>query len=341
MRDHDVGSCRLCQKVPAEIFRRHWKHEPKAGYWHIIADGPDLMARLPRSAHFLTILAYRPGQDGSPAQYTGPLYFEFDAAHAADALNDLRRCMQLLDVELGCPLEAIHAWHSGGRGYHVTIPALVIGAEAGHPLLPRIYAAMIRRLFPTEIAQTTDLSVYNGGRGRMWRLPNRRRSENVHYKVPLAMREVLHTPSAEIEALTHRPRKGIFWPPDDELSPCPALVELYHETLATLKDVRPAPTTDPGDARIREGARNATLASLAGAMRRRGASQEAITAALQAENRRHCDPPLPDEEVASIAVSIAKYRPTVLETSFGSAATVRQWGSIRTLPAAEVSLWPR
>jgi hypothetical protein len=273
--------------------------------------------------------------------YTGPLYFEFDAVHAADALHDLRCCLQMLDLEVGCPLEAAHVWHSGARGYHVTIPAIVIGAEAGHPLLPRIYAAMITRLFPVQIAPTLDRSVYSGGKGRMWRLPNRRRSENGRYKVPLAMPEVLHTPYTEIEALTHGERKGSFWPADDELSPCPALVELYHETLATLKDVRPAQTAHPVDARICEGERNATLASLAGAMRRRGASQESITAALQAENQRRCDPPLPDGEVAGIAASIARYRPTVSAMSGGSAGTVKQWGAIRTIPAGEVTLWQR
>ncbi len=155
------------------------------------------------------------------------------------------------------------------------------------------------------------------------------------------MPEVIHTPYAEVEALTHGPRKGIFWPADDELSPCPALVELYHETLATLKDLRPAPTAHHVDAQIREGERNATLASLAGAMRRRGASQEAITAALQAENQRRCDPPLTDGEVARIAASIARYRPTVSATLGRSAGTMRQWGGIRTIPTAEVNLWPR
>jgi Primase C terminal 1 (PriCT-1) len=341
MPSHDVAKCRLCQEVPAELFRRHWKHEPKAGYWHVIADGPGLMASLPRQAHFLTILAYRPGQDGWTSHYTGPLYFEFDAANAADALHDLRRCLQLLDVELGCPLEAVHAWHSGGRGYHGTISARVIGAEGGHPLLPKIYASMISLLFPAQVAPMLDLSVYSGGKGRMWRLPNRRRTDTGRYKVPLSIGEVLHKPYADLEALTLRPRKGIFWPPDDELSPCLPLVALYQETVATLKDVHPAPTAYPGEATIREGKRNATLAGLAGAMRRRGASQEAITAALQAENQRRCDPPLADREVAGIAASIGRYRPSVSATSGGSAGTVRQWGGIRNIPAGKVSPWQR
>lgn len=61
--------------------------------------------------------------------------------------------------------------------------------------------------------------------------------------------------------------------------------------------------------RIVEGARNATLTSLAGSLRRRGASEAAILAALQAENAARCDPPLDEAEVARIARSVARYEP--------------------------------
>ncbi len=61
--------------------------------------------------------------------------------------------------------------------------------------------------------------------------------------------------------------------------------------------------------RIHEGARNATLTSLAGTMRRRGMSEEAIRAALREENATKCDPPLPETEVEQIAKSVARYKP--------------------------------
>jgi primase-like protein/bifunctional DNA primase/polymerase-like protein len=60
---------------------------------------------------------------------------------------------------------------------------------------------------------------------------------------------------------------------------------------------------------IPAGRRNAVLTSLAGSMRRRGSSEEAILAALRVENRR-CDPPLEDSELVKIAGSIARYAPT-------------------------------
>ncbi len=58
---------------------------------------------------------------------------------------------------------------------------------------------------------------------------------------------------------------------------------------------------------IPEGQRNATLASLAGTMRRRGMRESEIRAALQIVNSERCRPPLGDHEVAEIARSVASY----------------------------------
>ncbi len=64
----------------------------------------------------------------------------------------------------------------------------------------------------------------------------------------------------------------------------------------------------PGE-KIHKGERNTRLTSLAGAMRRRGATKGAIEAALLAENRERCDPPLPEREVKRTAASISSYLP--------------------------------
>jgi hypothetical protein len=75
-----------------------------------------------------------------------------------------------------------------------------------------------------------------------------------------------------------------------------------------------APSARIGES-IPEGERNATLTSLAGAMRRRGATEEAILAALQNENGQRCQPPLPDSEVQKIAASVSQYAPAEGEGS--------------------------
>lgn len=71
----------------------------------------------------------------------------------------------------------------------------------------------------------------------------------------------------------------------------------------------PQASVVPLGSTIPSGLRNATLASLAGSMRRRGMTEEAIIAALLVENER-CDPPLPEREVETIAKSIGSYTPT-------------------------------
>jgi hypothetical protein len=69
---------------------------------------------------------------------------------------------------------------------------------------------MIQLLFAQNMAPTLDRSIYSMGQGRMWRLPNRRRSDTGRYKVPISTREALHKPYADMEAITLRPRKGHF-----------------------------------------------------------------------------------------------------------------------------------
>jgi len=60
---------------------------------------------------------------------------------------------------------------------------------------------------------------------------------------------------------------------------------------------------------IPAGQRNATLARLAGNMRRVGMTREEILAALERTSRDRCRPPLPAREVERIAVSICRYEP--------------------------------
>lgn len=63
-----------------------------------------------------------------------------------------------------------------------------------------------------------------------------------------------------------------------------------------------------GDA-VPEGGRNDHLFSLAGTMRSRGMVDDAILAALLAENRARCRPPLDEREVEALVRSVQRYAP--------------------------------
>lgn len=65
----------------------------------------------------------------------------------------------------------------------------------------------------------------------------------------------------------------------------------------------------PAPTEIAQGSRNESLTRLAGAMRRHGAGEPAITAALRIENMARCKPPLGEDEVIAITRSVMRYAP--------------------------------
>ena len=89
-------------------------------------------------------------------------------------------------------------------------------------------------------------------------------------------------------------------PIEDGIADAPAWIAEAARSPRTASD-RP----EDSDA-IPDGQRNATLASLAGTMRRRGMTAAEIEVALEAVNARRCQPPLPASEVRAIAASIGR-----------------------------------
>src|SRR5712691_634053 len=79
------------------------------------------------------------------------------------------------------------------------------------------------------------------------------------------------------------------------------LIAAIHEFMA--KQAAPAALT-PGEP-IRMGQRNQRLFSLAGTLRRRGMTEPGIRAALLAENKLRCRPPMEAAEVSEIARKVA------------------------------------
>lgn len=93
----------------------------------------------------------------------------------------------------------------------------------------------------------------------------------------------------------------------------------YRRAVEACRRGQGAQTED----KIPEGQRNAALTSLAGTMRRRGMAEASIVAALLAENRARCEPPLPEADVRRIARSVAQYPPDrVPDTSVEALARI-------------------
>jgi replicative DNA helicase len=86
------------------------------------------------------------------------------------------------------------------------------------------------------------------------------------------------------------------------------LAEMPQWMIEALKE-SPKPEPKPVAGEVIEGGRNDYLTRMAGAMRRKGFSEDAIFSALQIDNQEKCSPPLSNGEVYQIAKSVIRYEP--------------------------------
>lgn len=111
-------------------------------------------------------------------------------------------------------------------------------------------------------------------------------------------------------------------------------------TLPVAPATSPNGRAEPIPQRIREGERDKTLTSLAGSMRRRGSSEEAIYAALTVENDLKCDPPLDGDDLRKIARSVGRYEARTSEQAqaapVGLAALVYSAAGLMTRELGEM-----
>ncbi len=96
----------------------------------------------------------------------------------------------------------------------------------------------------------------------------------------------------------------------------PGLIELIKPIQSDADEAR---STVIDREVIPEGMRNTTLFSLAGSMRKKGLGFEGIRSTLLAVNAGMCSPPLPDEEVQTVAKSACRYPPGAMALSITGA----------------------
>lgn len=138
------------------------------------------------------------------AHWAGPLYADFDSPDLGEACSQFQKFLGKLEA-LGVDLECCRLFASGSKGFHLEIPQAVFLPSIpvdGVADLPLIYREMIwSKLF----VDTIDLCVYSQGKGRMWRVPNRQRS-NGAYKVPLSLAEAVVVNAGTYAQLVATPR---------------------------------------------------------------------------------------------------------------------------------------
>jgi putative DNA primase/helicase len=197
----------------APSFRgRFVKPERPDSRWRYIPDTPQALADSVRSgAMFATWCAfsYEPRQrEDEPVRF-GDLPLDFDHKESPGmALEDLRRlCLFYLPEFLDIDPWDIQFFCSGGKGFHAVIPAAFFGLEAGHHALPLIYRRIAQGWASELHLPTLDLSMYAMGKGKMFRLPNVRRS-NGRFKVPLSRDDLGYASIEDLLSMSESPRNA-------------------------------------------------------------------------------------------------------------------------------------
>lgn len=145
--------------------------------------------------------------------------------------------------------------------------------------------------------------------GRGWRSSTGRLAAKVDVRADGGY--IILPPSVSATGRAYRWAEGLALDqPPERLCEPPGWLTDELDRLATESptSARIASDGDDGVA-IAIGQRNATLARLAGTMRRAGMTRSEILAALRQANADRCRPPLPEQEVERVAASVARYEP--------------------------------
>ncbi|CAM2065685.1 PriCT-2 domain-containing protein [Sulfidibacter corallicola] len=188
-------------------FGQHWyrhKDEWRPGPW---LPFPNLDQASDAECDFVSVLelcttvdAYRtwqqhhrdhgrkPSEQSLSVPFRGPFYADFDSEDQPEILRmALHRALDRLRQRSGIDPRAFRLWFSGGKGFHLIIPANWFGLEGfQHRKLPTLYRYLTKELGLGEIC---DPAVYSEGRGRLWRVSWKRRPNGMR-KIPITWQDL-------------------------------------------------------------------------------------------------------------------------------------------------------
>lgn len=205
--------------IPLESAGTYSYGDGKSAWIDATPDELQAMLQGGNAPVFRTALA-KTGED----EFSGPWYLDIDACDIEEAIDALHKLLGKLEAT-GLNLECVRLFASGGKGFHLEIPAACFMAEPG-PMtgLPRIYKSMAMEVF----VDCVDLRVYSCGRGRLWRVPNVLR-DNGKFKVSITLDDVWVMTTESYAQLVSAPRE---FPPLAAPEFCAGLAALFDKACA-------------------------------------------------------------------------------------------------------------
>lgn len=191
---------------------------------------------LDRAAHRTMLEVKEQVRDGvanSDIQYRGDLWMDLDGKSIHDAIQDLHALLHTLP-SLDVRPDWVRIFATGGRGFHVCIPAHVFGkGNRFEKHLNLVYGRLAGIIAGMAGITTLDEGLYAGGKGHMIRVENQVRP-NGSFKVPLSWDEAINITEIEYRNLTAAPRAHAFPAlPDGALAN--KLAGMFEEAKADVK----------------------------------------------------------------------------------------------------------
>lgn len=134
-----------------------------------------------------------------------------DKQDITDAVKDLGKTAIMLRG-IGIEPEQCSLFATGSKGFHLFIPlALIIPGGVSRVGMQTIrhWPALCKAfVLDTLITESTDIGIYNGGRGRQWRQVGIKRPNDA-YKVPATWADALKLDAASYALLCSAPRDAV------------------------------------------------------------------------------------------------------------------------------------
>jgi hypothetical protein len=196
--------------------------------WFSAAKDDYQTVKLREACHIATAIIHENEQ--GHIRYEGDLWLDVDK-YIESAIAATQAIAKLLEADFRVNLNQCELFASGGKGFHIRIPAKLLSAP---PLaeLPKVYkklAAKIDELVGGDSG--IDFQLYNMGKGKLIRVENKQRLDGA-YKVPMTWQELEYLTPEIYSELTAQPRQNY---PVEKPEPNQALSTLFCEALSEVE----------------------------------------------------------------------------------------------------------
>lgn len=214
--------------------------------WKLIENSEKaIQAIVQQGAHYTTVLSLDQDVDkiepDAKVMYKGPLYFDIDSDDENESLTSCRKLLFTLYSQYGVNINNLVIHCSGGKGFHVLVPAKMFSAGKAHAYLPQMYRTMVLELN----IENVDLGIYSGGKGRCFRIENVKRDTG-RYKIKLTAAQIFGLTFDEIRPLTYMPGDVTPFNIDKDVIYAPELAGLFKRC-----DYKPSKIIPVEDAKLK------------------------------------------------------------------------------------------